>query len=387
MSELTFEQMLEESLKTIHTGEVVEGTVIDVKPEEIVLNIGYKSDGILTRNEYTNESGVDLTTVVKIGDTMEVKVLKVNDGEGQVLLTYKRLAADRGNKRIEEAFNNKEVLKATVAQVLEGGLSVVVEEVRIFIPASLVSDTYEKDLSKYAGQEIEFVVSEYNPRRRRYIGDRKQLIVAKKAEMQRELFERIHEGDIVEGTVKNVTDFGAFVDLGGADGLLHISEMSWGRVEHPKKVFKVGDVLTVLIKEINGSKIALSLKFDDKNPWKDAAEKFAIGNEVTGTVARMTDFGAFIELEPGVDALLHVSQISKEHVEKPSDVLKTGDTVTAKIVDFNEEDKKISLSIKALLAPEPAKEEEPAEDEDAEAVSVDIDAVIAAEKESEESAE
>lgn len=387
MSELTFEQMLDESFKTIHAGEVVEGTVIDVKPDEAILNIGYKSDGILTRNEYTNEPGVDLTTVVKVGDTMEVKVLKVNDGEGQVLLTYKRLAADRGNKRIEEAFNNKEVLKATVAQVLEGGLSVVVEEVRIFIPASLVSDTYEKDLSKYAGQEIEFVVSEYNPRRRRYIGDRKQLIVAKKAEMQRELFERIHEGDIVEGTVKNVTDFGAFVDLGGADGLLHISEMSWGRVEHPKKVFKVGDVLTVLIKEINGSKIALSLKFDDKNPWKDAAEKFAIGNEVTGTVARMTDFGAFIELEPGVDALLHVSQISKEHVEKPSDVLKTGDTVTAKIVDFNEEDKKISLSIKALLAPEPAKEEEPAEDEDAEAVSVDIDAVIAAEKESEESAE
>ncbi len=387
MSELTFEQMLEESLKTIHNGEVVDGTVIDVKSDEIILNIGYKADGIITRSEYTNEANVDLTTVVKPGDTMTVKVLKVNDGEGQVLLTYKRLAADRGNKRIEEAFNNKEVLKATVAQVLEGGLSVVVEEVRIFIPASLVSDTYEKDLSKYAGQEIEFVVSEYNPRRRRYIGDRKQLIVAKKAEMQRELFERIHEGDIVEGTVKNVTDFGAFVDLGGADGLLHISEMSWGRVEHPKKVFKVGDVLTVLIKEINGSKIALSLKFDDKNPWKDAAEKFAIGNEVTGTVARMTDFGAFIELEPGVDALLHVSQISKEHVEKPSDVLKTGDTVTAKIVDFNEEDKKISLSIKALLAPEPAKEEEPAEDEDAEAVSVDIDAVIAAEKESEESAE
>lgn len=387
MSELTFEQMLEESLKTIHTGEVVEGTVIDVKPEEIVLNIGYKSDGILTRNEYTNESGVDLTTVVKVGDTMEVKVLKVNDGEGQVLLTYKRLAADRGNKRIEEAFNNKEVLKATVAQVLEGGLSVVVEEVRIFIPASLVSDTYEKDLSKYAGQEIEFVISEYNPRRRRYIGDRKQLIVAKKAEMQRELFERIHEGDVVEGVVKNVTDFGAFVDLGGADGLLHISEMSWGRVEHPKKAFKVGDKLTVLIKEINGSKIALSLKFDDQNPWKDAAEKFAIGNEVTGVVARMTDFGAFIELEPGVDALLHVSQISKEHVEKPSDVLKVGDSVTAKIVDFNEEDKKISLSIKALFAPDPAKDEDTAEDEDAEAVSVDIDAVIAAENESEESAE
>lgn len=370
--------MLEESLKTIHAGEVVEGTVIDVKPEEIILNIGYKSDGILTRNEYTNEPNVDLTTIAKVGDTMEVKVLKVNDGEGQVLLTYKRLAADRGNKRIEEAFNNKEVLTAKVAQVLDGGLSVVVEEVRIFIPASLVSDVYERDLSKYAGQEIQFVISEYNPKRRRYIGDRKQLIVAEKAELQKKLFESIQEGDVVEGTVKNVTDFGAFIDLGGADGLLHISEMSWGRVENPKKVFKVGEKLKVLIKEISGNKIALSLKFADANPWKDAAEKYAAGNVVTGKVARMTDFGAFIELEPGVDALLHVSQISKEHIEKPADVLKVGEEITAKVVDFNNEDKKISLSVKAMLAPEPKAE---APEEDADVVSVDIDAVIANEQE------
>ena len=380
MSELTFEQMLEESLKTIHTGEVVEGTVIDVKPEEIILNIGYKSDGVLTRNEYTNEPNVDLTTVAKPGDTMEVKVLKVNDGEGQVLLTYKRLAADRGNKRIEEAFENKEVLTAKVAQVLDGGLSVVVDEVRIFIPASLVSDTYEKDLNKYAGQEIQFVISEYNPKRRRYIGDRKQLILAEKAELQKKLFETIKVGDTVEGTVKNVTDFGAFIDLGGCDGLLHISEMSWGRVENPKKVFKVGDVVKVLIKEISGTKIALSLKFEDANPWKDATAKYAIGNVVTGKVARMTDFGAFVELEPGIDALLHVSQISKEHIEKPSDVMKVGEEVTAKVVDFNEADKKISLSVKAMFAPEP-KEEEAAEAEDADVVSVDIDAVIANENE------
>ena len=178
---------------------------------------------------------------------MEVKVLKVNDGEGQVLLTYKRLAADRGNKRIEEAFNNHEVLKATVSQVLDGGLSVIVDEVRIFIPASLVSDTNEKDLTKYAGQEIEFVISEYNPKRRRYIGDRKQLLVAKKAEMQKELFARIHVGDVVEGVIKNNTDFGAYIDLVRAGGLLHISELSWGRVENPKKVFNVGDKLSVLI--------------------------------------------------------------------------------------------------------------------------------------------
>ena len=365
MSELTFEQMLEESCKTIHSGEVVEGTVIDVKPDEIIINIGYKADGILTRSEYTNEPNVDLTTVVKAGDTMEVKVLKVNDGEGQVTLTYKRLAAEKGNKRIEEAFNNQEVLTAKVAQVLDGGLSVVVDEVRIFIPASLVSDTYEKDLSKYAGQDIEFVITEYNPKRRRYIGNRKTLVAAKKAELQKELFERIHEGDVVEGTVKNVTDFGAFIDLGGADGLLHISEMSWGRVENPKKVFKVGDKVNVLIKEISGSKIALSLKFADANPWKDATVKYAVGNVVTGKVARMTDFGAFIELETGVDALLHVSQISKDHIEKPADALTVGQVITAKVVDLNEADKKISLSMKAL-EPEVAPVAEEAPEETAE---------------------
>ena len=372
MSELSFEQMLEDSLKTIRTGEVVDGTVISVKEDEAVLNIGYKSDGILTRSEYTNTANVDLRTLINVGDTMEVKVLKVNDGEGQVLLTYKRLAAEKGSKRLEEAFENKEVLTAKVAEVLAGGLSVVVDESRVFIPASLVSDVYEKDLAKYADQEIEFVISEFNPKRRRVIGDRKQLLVAKKAEAQKALFDKIAVGDVVEGTVKNVTDFGAFIDLGGADGLLHISEMSWGRIESPKKVFKVGEPVKAFIKEINGTKIALSMKFDDANPWKDADVKYAVGNVVEGKVARMTDFGAFVELAAGVDALLHVSQISKDHVEKPADVLSIGDVITAKIVDFNEEDKKISLSIKAL-----APAAEPVVEEEADVADVDIDAVAA----------
>ena len=178
---------------------------------------------------------------------------------------------------------------------------------------------------------------------------------------------------MVEGVVKNITDFGAFIDLGGADGLLHISEMSWGRIEHPKKVFKVGETRKVLIKEIKGDKIALSLKFDDANPWKNAADKYAVGNIVTGKVARMTDFGAFVELEEGVDALLHVSQIAKEHIEKPSDVLSQGQEITAKVVDFNEAERKISLSIKAMFAPEN-------KEEDADVVSVDIDAVAAQEQ-------
>ena len=361
MSELSFEELLEGSLKTIKVGEVIEGTVIGVKEDEIILNIGYKADGIITRSEYTNVPGADLTTMVSVGDTMEAKVLKLNDGEGQVILTYKRLAAEKGNKRLEEAFENKEVLTVQVAQVLTGGLSVVFEESRIFVPASLVSDTYEKDLSKYAGQEIQIVITECNPKKRRIIGDRRQLLVAEKAERQKEVLANLKEGDVVDGVVKNVTDFGAFVDLNGVDGLLHISEMSWGRVEHPKKVFKVGDELKVLVKEINGDKIALSLKFDETNPWLNATEKFAVGNVLTGKVARMTDFGAFVELEPGVDALLHVSQISRAHVAKPADVLAIGDEVEVKIVDFNEEEKKISLSMKALQ-PEVEGTEEVAEE-------------------------
>ena len=326
MSEVSFEQLLNEegSLNQIRTGAVVKGTVIGVKENEISLNIGYKADGIVTKNEYTNDSSADLTQLVHVGDEMEVKVLKVNDGEGQVALSYKRLAQDRSSKVLEEAFENKTVLKAKVAQVLNGGLSVLVDGIRVFIPASLVSDGYERDLTKYADQEIEFVIIEFNPKRRRIIGDRKQILVERKAAMQKELMERIQEGMIVNGTVKNLTDFGAFIDLGGADGLLHISEMSWGRIDSPKEMFSVGDEVEAFIKEIKGD------------------------NVVTGKVARMTDFGAFIELEPGVDALLHVSQISRAHVEKPSDVLSIGQEIEAKVVDFNPDERKISLSIKAL---------------------------------------
>ena len=375
MSEMSFEQMLEESLKTIRNGEVVEGTVIDVKPDEIILNIGYKSDGIITRSEYTNEPNVDLTTVVNVGDTLEAKVVKVNDGEGQVLLSYKRLAAEKGSKRLEEAYENKEVLKATVSQVLAGGVTVVVDETRVFIPASLISDVYEKDLAKFKDQEIEFVITEFDPKKRRVIGNRKTLLVSQKAEAQKALFDKIAEGDVVEGTVKNVTDFGAFIDLGGVDGLLHISEMSWGRVESPKKVFTVGQTVKVFIKSITDTKVALSMKFADENPWKDAEVKYAVGNVVTGKVARMTDFGAFVELAPGVDALLHVSQISKGHVEKPADALTVGQEVEAKVVDFNEEEKKISLSIKALFAPE---EPVAAEEDDADVADVNIEEVASA---------
>ncbi len=347
MSE-TFAQMLEESIKQIHTGEVVTGTVIDVKPDQIILNIGYKADGIITRNEYSSDPSVDLTSVVNVGDEMEAKVRKVNDGDGQVILSRRGLIAEQGNKKLEEAFENKTPITATVTQIMKGGLGVMVDETRVFIPASLLSDMFVKDLNEYKDKEITFLITEYNPKKRRIIGDRKQLIVADKAKAREELLSKINEGDTIEGTVKNVTDFGAFIDLGGVDGLLHISEMSWGRTESPKKLYKVGDSVKCFIKEINGEKIALSVKYPDQNPWNAAIEKYAVGTVVTGKVARMTDFGAFIQLEDGIDALLHVSQISRDHVDKPSDVLSVGEEITAKVVDLNEADKKISLSIKAL---------------------------------------
>ncbi len=365
MPEESFEQLLNESLKSIRNGDVVEGTVIDVKPDEIILNVNYKSDGIVTRREYSNDNSLDLTTVVNVGDTMDVKVIKINDGEGQVLLSKKRVDMEKGSEKLRAAAESGEVVTGVVTQVLSGGLIATSDETRVFIPASLVTDIYEKDLSKYKGQEIEFVITEFNPRKRRIIGDRKQLVIAEKSAKQKELLERIAVGDVVEGTVKNITDFGVFIDLGGADGLLHISEMSWGHVDNPRKIYKVGDSVRVIIKDIRDTKIALSAKFPEENPWNNAAEKYAPGTIVTGKVARMTDFGAFVELTPGVDALLHVSQISRNHVDKPADVLTTGQEITAKIVDFNEADRKISLSMKALAAEEPAEAEEEAPAEEA----------------------
>ena len=370
--EMTFnEQTIE--VKQVHTGEIVEGTVIDVKPDQIVLNIGYKYDGFITDKEYSNEP-VDLTTVVKVDDKMEAKVLRIQDGEVQ--LSYKRMGEEKANKRVEEAYENKEVLTVAVEKITSGGLICGFEGAKIFVPASLISDSYEKDLSKYLNQEIEVVVTEYNPKKRRIIGNRKKLIQEAKAAKAKELLETLQVNDILEGEVKSVTSYGAFVDLGGVDGLLHISEMSWGRVDTPKSVVSVGDTIRVFIKNIQDGKIALSAKFPDENPWVLAREKYAPGNIVTGKVLRMTDFGAFIELEPGIDALLHVSQISKKHVKKPSDVLSVGQIIDVKVVDFKEEEKKISLSRRDfdddLVPDEPKAEEvkeEPAQEAPAEAES------------------
>ncbi len=358
MEEMNFEQMLEESLKSIHNGEVVEGTVIDVKEDEIVLNIGYKADGIISRSEYSRDNTLDLTTVVKVGDKLTAKVVKVNDGDGQVALSHRKVAGERVSQMLQDAFDNKTVVTGKVTEVVKGGITVTVDDTRVFIPASLVSDVFEKDLTKYTDTEVEFLLIEYNPKKRRIIGDRKQVVAAQKAEKLAAALAALSVGDVVEGTVKNITDFGVFVDIGDVDGLLHISEIGWGRTVSPKKAFKVGDSVRVFIKDIKGSKIALSKKFDDENPWANAEERFAPGTIVTGKVARMAAFGAFVEIAEGVDALLHVSQISNKRIEKPGDVLSVGQEIEAKILDVNFETKKISLSMKAVASEETVEEVE-----------------------------
>ena len=370
MQEQSFEQMLNDSLKEIHVGEILTGKVISVSENEFALNIGYKADGIVKRADYSNDNDLDLRTVVKIGDEMEVKVKKLNDGEGQVVLSRKDLIQAVIDKRLKELFEDKGIHRGKVIKVNDGGLVIEIEPmITVFMPKSLISNKMENDLNKYLDQELEFYISEYKPAKRRCIADRKRILVDEDKKKREEAFSRIHEGDIVNGKIQSVLDYGVFVDLGGVDGLLHVTEMGWGKIKNPKKTYNVGDEIKVLIREINDGKVSLTIKFPEDNPWLNARAKYGIGNTVKGKVVRMLDYGAFVELEENVDALLHVSEISRARVKKPSDVLTIGQEIEAQVIDFNEAEHKISLSMKAL-EPEP----EVVKEEDKDIVDVDIEA-------------
>lgn len=359
--EATFEQMLEESLVTLHTGDVVKGTVIQVVNEEVSVNLGFKSDGIIARGEFSSDPTVIPSKTVQPGDEIEVFVVRVNDGDGNVMLSRKRIEAQKGIEEIEAAYNDKAVVTGTVTNVVKGGLIAVVNGVNVFIPSSQVSNRFIEDLSVFNGQELEFNIIEVDRVKRRFIGGRKALVEQEIAAKRAALFETIQAGSRVNGTVSRLTDFGAFVDLGGVDGLIHISEMSWGRISNPKEVLKEGQEVEVFVLDVDKEKgkISLSLKDADKNPWKLAAEKYAVGSIVEGKVVRMVPFGAFVELEPGVDGLVHISQIANKHVVKPEDELKAGEIINVKVLEVNPEQKKISLSKRQADAPV---EEAPAEE-------------------------
>lgn len=344
-----FGQMLEEqTINTVRNGDIIEGTVVEVRKDMIIMNIDSKYEGIIEREEYTSDEELDLTTVVNKGDKLTAKVIKVNEQVGYVLMTYKKLAQEKAYKQFEKAVEEKTVLTGKVSKVSVGGLVVDYDGINVFIPASLVSDRFEKDLSKYKDQEISFLISECNPRRRRIIGNRRDIVMEERAKREAEALENLEVGKRLKGTVKNLTKFGAFVDLDGVDGLLHITEMGWNRVRVSKDYVNVGDEIEVEVKDIVDGKISLTTKFEETNPWNNVSEKYPVNSEVKGRVARLADFGAFVELEPGIDALLHVSQISKERIEKPSDKLKVGDEIEALVIDNNPDENKISLSIREL---------------------------------------
>ena len=316
MSEMSFEELLDQSMKTIHVGEVIEGKVISVHSDYAVLNIGYKADGILKAFDYSRDPGVDLTKVLNVNDTLTVKVKKLNDGEGQVLLSRKELVQSQVNERLKALYESNEVQTGKVIKVTTGGLVCEIEpEISVFVPKSLVSNKAFEDLNSYDGKEIQFVITEFNPLRNKCIGDRKRLLVAEDKKKKEEALSKIKAGDVIEGTITNILDYGAFVDVGGVDGLLHISEMGWGKIKNPKKFYSVGDKIKVLVREINGDKISLTAKFPDENPWLLARVNYALGKTVKGTVVRMTDYGAFVALDEYIDALLHVSEISRERVK------------------------------------------------------------------------
>lgn len=359
--EITFEQMLEDSLVTLHTGDVVKGTVIQVVNEEVSVNLGYKSDGVIPRGEFSSDPTVIPSELVQPGDEIEVFVIRVNDGDGNVLLSKKRIEAQKGMEDIEVAFNEKTVVTGTVTEVVKGGLIAVVNGVRVFIPSSQVSNRFIEDLSVFKGQELDFNIIEMDRVKRRIIGGRKALVEKEISAKRTALFASIEAGSKVTGTVSRLTDFGAFVDLGGVDGLIHISEMSWGRITNPKEVLKEGQNVEVFVLDVDKEKgkISLSLKDIKMNPWNFVAEKYAVGTIVEGKVVRMVPFGAFVELEPGVDGLVHISQIANKHVVKPEDELKVGEVISVKVLEVNTEQKKISLSKRQAEAPA---EEEVAEE-------------------------
>lgn len=343
-----FEELLDQSFVTLRSGQVVKGTVINVTDTEVSVNLGYKSDGIISKSELSNDSSVTPKDIVKIGDEIEVYIIRVNDSEGVVELSKKRVDTQKGWEILKQAHEEGTVLTGKVIEVVNGGVIVMNNEIRIFIPASLMGSRYIKDLNQFLGKTIDFRVIDFDARKRRVVGDRKQIFIEDIKKKKEEALNKLEQGQKVKGTVSNITNFGAFIDLGGIDGLLHVSQISWKKIRKPEEMLKVGQEVEVEILEIDkeSEKISLTMKDEENNPWSKAEEKYPVGAVVKGKVVRMVSFGAFVELEPGIDGLIHISQIANKHIDKPEDVLKIGEIIEVKIIDINLDDKKISLSKK-----------------------------------------
>ncbi|MDR1537246.1 MAG: bifunctional 4-hydroxy-3-methylbut-2-enyl diphosphate reductase/30S ribosomal protein S1 [Clostridiales bacterium] len=345
----SFEEMLDESIVTLHTGDIVKGTVIQVNSGgEVSVNLNYKSDGIIPKSEITSDPAVDVNDVVKSGDVIDVYVVRVNDGDGNVLLSKRKIDSQKNYTELEEAYTNKTPVSGKIIEQVKGGLIAMINGLRVFVPSSQISNRYVEDLSVFKGKEFNFNILDFDRSRKRIVAGRKELSVIEQNQRKEEFFSNVQAGQKLEGVVSRIAAFGAFVDLGGVDGLIHISELSWGRVRKVSDVLKEGDHVKVTVLDLNKEKgkISLSLKDVDGNPWNNVADKYPHGKIIQGKVVRIVPFGAFVEIEPGLDGLVHISQIAHKHVAKPEDELSIGDIIRVKVTEIDETNKKISLSKK-----------------------------------------
>lgn len=350
-NELNFEEMLEESLKSLNTDEKVHGVVVSISPTEVYVDVGRKQAGYIPANELSNDPNAKPEDLVKIGDEMDLLIMKTNDQEGTIMLSKKRIDAIKGWEDIAAAMDAEEILIGKVTEVVKGGVIVLYNGIRVFIPASQAVANRGDDLEALKGQDVQFRIIEVNRQRRRAVGSIRSVLREQRKAAQAKFWESVEEGQEFTGTVKSLTNFGAFVDLGGVDGMIHISELSWNRIKHPSEVVSVGDTVQVYVKSLDreNGKISLGYKKKEDNPWEILKNEYPVGTVCDATVVGMTTFGAFAKILPGIDGLIHISQIADRRIEKPQDVLKVGDVVKVKITDIDFDKKRVSLSIRALL--------------------------------------
>jgi small subunit ribosomal protein S1 len=342
---------IESSMKLIRKGEVVKGRVISVTDNEAIINIGYMSDGILPKSEIIENEEESLKDILKENEEIYVKVLDMNNGEGNVLLSKKLADKIKAWDELEEAFEKGLDVEATVREVVKGGVVSYIKGVRAFIPASQLSLSYVEDLKQFIGKTLIVKVIEFDKENDKIVLSRKVIEKAEAEVKKEQILNSIKAGEKRNGVVSRLAKFGAFVDLGGVDGLIHVSQLSWKRVNNPADIVSVGDKVEVYVLSVDkeNNRISLALKDVNENPWGNVNEKYKIGDVVEGTILKCMDFGAFVEIQPGVEGLVHISEISEERIAKVSDVLNLGDKIKVKILDIDNKENRISLSIKEAI--------------------------------------
>lgn len=349
---LTFEDIISKTFKEIKVGSTVTGTIVEInKQGEIFVDIGYKADGIIPRNEYFSEKNLEPTEEYKVGDKIKADILRLNDGQGNVLMSCKHLKIKEIRKEFKEKVENKAIFEEQIKQTNKNGLVILYKNlIRIFIPISLSEIGRDEDINTYKGKTIRFRIIENDERAKKIIGSVKDLVEEERKEKEAEFWKNIEVGKKYVGEVTSISDYGAFVDIGGAQGLLHISEMTWGRNQNPRDILQVGQSIEVRVKELDKENKRFKLSYEKKgpNPWNKVEEKYHVGDVIKVKISKLMPFGAFAELEKGIEGLIHISQICERKITKPEEELKEGQKVNAKIINIDLENKKLELSIREI---------------------------------------